>query len=356
MPYTVPTYSQIRDRYLQAIVNLQPAAAIGPDSDHFVRASGIAAVLEALYAHQAWGFRQAFPDLADADFMEKMANQRGLTRKAAVQAGGTVRVSGTVGAAVAAGLQVFTAQGVYFEITASGVIGGGGTVDLAAQALLAGIAGNQPNSTPVTFAAPTAGLLAAATLLTMTGGSDIEADDALLERLLLWLSEEAQGGNKVDYERWALGVPGVARAFVFDTRRGFATVDVVPMPASGLPSAPLLAAVQAVLDVKRPVGMSNITPVLALAPTAVPTDVAAALTLAAGYTLGSLNAALTAAVNDVFTKLAPGGTLIRAELIAALMNVEGVTDVTLTLPAANVTSLVNSTNLQLVTLGTLTLS
>ncbi len=356
MPYAVPTYIQIRDRYLQAVVNQRPDAAIGPDSDHFVRASALAAVVEALYAHQSWGFRQAFPDLADADYLERMANLRGLSRKAPVAAGGTVRFSGTVGAALASGQQVFSAQGIYYATTMAGVIGAGGTVDVPAQALVVGSSGNQSANTPATVNAPPSGVLSAASLLLMTGGADAESDKALLDRLLLWLSEEAQGGNKVDFERWALSVAGVDRAYVFDTRRGLGTVDVVPMPASGLPSAPLLAAVQAVLDARRPVGMSNATPVLALAPTAVPVNITGSFSMIPGYTLASLNAALTAAINALFASLAPGQPLIRSALISALMNVQGVTDVTLTAPSANVTSLVNSGNLQLLTVGTLTFS
>ncbi len=356
MPYPIQTFQQIRDRYLQAVVNLNPSAAIGPDSDHFVRGSATAAVLEGLYAHQAWVFRQAFPDLADADYMEKRANQEGLTRKAAAAATGTVRFSGTAGSAVPSGQQVFTAQGIYYQTTAVGVISGAGTVDIAAQALIAGAEGNQSNNTPATVNAPPSGVLAAASLLLMSGGSDTESDEALLERLLIELAEEAQGGNETDYKRWALSVPGVARAYVFSVRRGLSTVDVVPMPDSGLPSAPLLVAVQAVLDAKRPVGMSNIQPVLALAPTAVPTAVTGTLTLAAGYSLSTVLPLVQSAINQVFGQLAPGETLIRSKLISAIMNVEGVTDVTLAAPLGNVASLVNATNLQLVTPGAITIT
>lgn len=351
MGFEVPSFAQLRDRYLQAIVSQQPDAAIGPDSDHYVRASAQAAVLEGVYAHQAWVFRQAFPDLADADIMEKMANQRGLTRKAAAAAGGTVRFSGAAGTAVPLGQQVFTAQGVYFATTAAAVIGGGGTADVAAEAVVAGAGGNQANNTPATVNAPPAGITGAATILTMTSGADVESDADLLDRLLLELSEPAQGGNKKDYERWARSVAGVKRAYVFSTRRGAGTVDVVPMPESGLPSAGLLADVQAVLDELRPVGMLPGMAALALAPTAVVQAVTAALALAPGYTLVGVTPAVAAAVSGVFAELAPGDTLVRNKIIRAILNVVGVTDVTLTAPAANVPSLVDAANLQLVTQG-----
>ncbi|MET3461295.1 baseplate J/gp47 family protein [Variovorax atrisoli] len=354
--YPVPSFEQIRNRYLQAVANQWPDAAIGPDSDHFVRATATAAVVEGLYAHQMWVYRQAFPDLADDDLMEKMANQRNIYRKAAAVATGTVRYFGAAASPVPVGQQVFTAQSVYYAATAAGIVGVGGYVDLPAAAAVAGAAGNQSPNTAATVNAPPAGLTGVATILTMTGGADIESYDSLLSRLLLWLGEEAQGGNLDDYKRWTLAVPGVARAFVFDVRRGAGTVDVVPMPASGLPDAPLLAAVQAVLDVKRPVGMRNTSPVLALAPTPIVTPVTATLNIASGYTLAGLMPTLTAAIDAVFAALAPGGTLVRNELITALMNVAGVTDVTLVSPAANVTSSVISPALQIVTCGVKTLT
>ncbi|RSZ35069.1 MULTISPECIES: baseplate J/gp47 family protein [unclassified Variovorax] len=364
--YPVPSFDQIRNRYLQAVANQWPDAAIGPDSDHFVRATATAAVVEGLYAHQMWVYRQAFPDLADDDLMEKMANQRNIYRKAASVATGTVRFFGTEGSPVAVGQQAFTAQSIYYAATAAGVAGAGGYVDLAAAATAAGAAGNQSPNTAATVNAPPAGITGNATILTMTGGADIESYDSLLSRLLLWLGEEAQGGNIDDYKRWTLAVPGVARVFVFDVRRGAGTVDVVPMPATGLPDAPLLAAVQAVLDVRRPVGMRNSSPVLALAPTPIVTPVTAMLALASGYTLDPVVAeatgatyllpALTAAIDAVFAALAPGETLVRAALIKALMNVRGVTDVTLVAPATNVTSSVTSLALQIVTCGLKTLT
>lgn len=356
MSFTVPTFEEIRNQYLQAVVNQNAAAAIGPDSDHFVRASAIAAVLEGLYSHQVWVFRQAFPDLADADYMEKMASQRGLARKAAAAASGTVRFNGAAGTAVPLSQQVATAQGILFATTEAAVVGVGGTVDVAAVAVASGTSGNQTALTPATVSSPPVGVTSAALIVTMTAGADVESDADLLARLLLQLSELAQGGNAVDYERWALSVPGVDRVYVFDVRRGAGTVDVVPMPVTGLPGAPLLASVQAVLDANRPVGMLPVLGVVALAPTALATNVTAALTLASGFTLGGVTAAVQAAIAAVFLELSPGDTLVHNRLITAMLNVPGVTDVTLSAPAANVTSSVTSSLLELITAGVITLT
>lgn len=356
MAFAVPTFEQIRDRFLQALVNLRPEAAIGRDSDNFVRASAIAAVMESMYAHQAWGFRQAFPDLADPDYMEKMANLRGLTRKAAIAAAGTIRFTGTAGTNVPAGQLVYTAQGAYFGTDVAQLVGGGGTVDIPAVATIPGAGSNLSAATPATVSSPPAGIGASATILAMAGGTDVESDDALLARLLLLLSEEAQGGNATDYRRWALEVAGITRAYVFDVRRGAGTLDVVPLTDDGLPSTIQLDAVQAIIDARRPVGMRSRYGAMAMAPSAVPVSVACTLTFASGATLVDLSDELEEAVNSVFRGLGPGETLLRNKLITAVMNVPGVTDVTLVAPAANVTCLADETALQLIVRGALTLS
>lgn len=356
MPFNVPTYAQIRDRYLQAVVNQRPAAAVGPDSDNFVRASAIAAVLEGVYAHQAWVLRQAFPDLADADFLEKMANQRGIRRRAPVGAAGTVRFTGSEGINIPVGQQVFTAAGNYYTVTEALLIGAGGTVDVPASAVVPGAGGNLAGTSAATVSEPAAGIEPTCTVLTMTGGTDLETDEALLERLLLRLSEEAQGGNAADYRRWALEVSGVDRVYVFDARRGAGTVDVVPMPVSGLPSSPMLAAVQEIIDARRPVGMRPTLGVVAQLPTAVTVSIAAELSLAAGYTLEAVQAQVESSIDSVFSALGPGQALVRNQLVSAVMAVPGVTDVTLYAPSGNVTSSVDADSLEIILRGALTLS
>ena len=354
MPFTTDTFDQTRDKYLQAVRNNgKPDAPIGPDSDNYVRACAYAAVMEGVYAHQAWIFRQAFDDLCDDDVMERRANQLGLFRKPAALAGGTVRLSGTAGALVAAGQQMLTTQGVRYQTTALATIGAAGTVDVACIAMLAGLAGNQANNTPVTVDAPPGGVLANATLLTMTSGADVETYEALRTRLMFRRANPPQGGSKADYQLWALAVPGVARALVYPIRRGRGTVDVVPMPATGLPSPALVAAVQAYIDSVRPVGLGA-TGFQALAPTAVATNITATLTYAPGSSPVGVRAAVTAAIDALFATLVPGSTLVYSQLIAAIIATPGVADVLVNVPSGNVTCVDNESNLQVLTKGVVT--
>ena len=110
MAFPTKDYRQIRADILRDIANQQPAAYIGEDSDFAVRANAVASSIEGLYEHQKWIVRQVFPDTADSDYLERHASLRGITRKAAAFATGTVRFSGTVGSAVPIGTEVLAAE------------------------------------------------------------------------------------------------------------------------------------------------------------------------------------------------------------------------------------------------------
>ncbi len=45
----------------------------------------------------------------------------------------------------------------------------------------------------------------------VASGADIEDDDDFRERVLEAYQNPPQGGNRTDYQRWALAVPGVTR-------------------------------------------------------------------------------------------------------------------------------------------------
>lgn len=353
MPFQVPSFEQLRDIYLITVRNQNPAASTGPDSDHYVRGCGVAAVAEALFAHQSWVWRQAFPDLADEDILEKMAAQRGVPRKVARTASGTVRFTGTPGTVVPVGVTLATTVASY-TTTQAVTIGVGGSVDAAAEATQPGLAGNVATATAASLSGAPGGV-ATGQVLAMTGGSDRETAAALLERLLVVLSQPAQGGNRNDYIAWALAVPGVRRAFVFPLRRGPGTVDLVPMPETGLPAPELLAAVQDAIDALKPVGM-GVDGFLALAPTPLVVDIVGTLTLNDGVSLPQVLPQIDSGLSRVFYDTEPGQTLHLARIVATIVNVPGVRDVELTSPVANITPTVSTSVIEMVELGLINLS
>lgn len=351
MPYTTPDYHAVRDAILRDIANQLPSAATGADSDFSIRANATASAVEGLYQHQQWIARQILPDTADSDYLERHASLRNITRKAASAATGTVHFSGTVGSAVPIGTESKTNSGISIVTTAAGVIGAGGTVDIAAKASLAGLAGNQTAATVLTLSAAPAGVQSQAAIVTMTGGTDIESDAELLVRLLVDIRLPPAGGAAHDYSAWALEVPGVTDAYIFTQRRAANSVDVVIETLGGAPSVQLIADVLAHIETVRPCCAD----VLVMAPSLVVANIAAALTLS-GTTLVIATARINTLLTTYFNSLHVGQTVTRAKLITLMMEVSGVVDVNLTLPAANVVPLADATHSQLASLGTVTLT
>lgn len=352
MSFTTPDYQAIRDAILRDIANQEPSANVASDGDFALRANATGAAIEGLYQHQEWIARQIFPDTADADLMERHASLRGLTRKAARAATGSMTFSGTPASAVPAGTEAKTAAGVAFVTTGAGVIGGGGTVSLAAQAVVVGMAGNQPALVSLSLTAAPAGVLSTASVVTMTGGTDTETDGALLARLLYIMRNPPQGGAAHDYVIWAKDVPGVGEVYAYPLRRGLGTIDVLITTAGGLPDAQLLADVQDYVAARAPVGADFV----ALAPVLVPVAVTSTVVLAAGATLPAVSLAISDALTAYFATLTPGATVYLSRLRALISGVSGVLDFNLTAPAANVASTVDTTHIELLSLGVVTLT
>lgn len=332
MSYTVPTFEEIRAAYLRDLQNLLADVSTDVDSDYYVRASAIASAIDGLYAHQLWIVKQIFPDTADSDYLVLHAALHGLTRKAATRAVGTVRFTGTAGAAVPAGTEGATGDGIAYVTTEAAVLDDEGTVDVPSRASSAGADGNLDAETELTLTSAPSGVDAMALVIDMLGGTDAETDASLLERLLEALRNPPSGGNAADYKRWALEVDGVTQAWVYPLRRGIGTVDVAVASSGGLPSASLLADVQSHVDEVRP---ATVKELWAVSPTEVPVDVTAAVRIS-GATLDQVQARVESALAEYFADMEPGDTVYRSRLEAIITDIPGVVDRELTAPAASV--------------------
>ena len=354
MGFPTKDYREVAADILRDISNQLDQAYVGDDSDFSVRAKATGNAVEGLYEHQKWVIRQLFADTADSDILEtKHAGQRGIQRKAASFATGSIHLTGVTGSVIAIGTEAKTTNGVAFVTTSAGTVGVGGTVDIAAKASIAGLSGNQTAATALMLTAAPAGVQAQATIVTMTGGTDNENDPALLTRVLFDMQMPSAGGAKHDYYKWAMSVAGVTDVYVFSQRREVNSVDVVIETAGGAPSVQLIADVQAYID--RDDVRPMCADVLVMASTGVVVNIAAQLTLV-GITLADATAKINSILQAYFATLHVGDDVSRAKLISLMMSVQGVTDVILTTPAANVVILADNTHSQLATLGSVTLT
>lgn len=349
MPFNVPTFITIRDALLRDLKNQLPEADTGSDSDYFIRATSVASAVEGLYQHQAWIVRQIFPDTADRDYLELHARVRGLSRKSAVAARGKIKLTGTPGSTVPAGLTAKSSTQTYVT-TEAGAIGVDGTYEIAAAAALAGGAGNAAEGAALELTSAPSGVVSQAVIVTMDGGVDEESDSELLARLLELIRRPPAGGNKYDYRRWALEVPGVAAAYVYPMRRGIGTVDIVITTIDGVPSEETIDKVQAYIDDVRPVTAKSS---LVMAPDIKTVDVAVKVKLS-GTTQDAIKPQIEEALNAYFNQLVPGDSAIKSRIEAIISDLNGVVDRAVSQPTGNIDAEVTPEHVEWVRLGTVT--
>ena len=297
-----------------------------------------AAVVYLLHGHLDWLSDQLFGDTAEREFLLRLAAMYGITPTPATFASGTTLATGVNGSVILAGASLVRDDGATYEVTVGGTISGG-VLSITIQADEAGVGGNMLTSDVLDFESPITGVDSEVTVETpgIEGGNDEESTEELRVRYLLRLREPPQGGNDQDYEGWALAVAGVTRVWIYRHESGLGTLAIrfvrdgeIPI----FPSAPEVATVQAAIDLERPTTAE---------PTVVaPVDDPIAFTLAVVPNTAAVQAAVEAELDDLFFRDAePGdgagrGTVLLSAIQTAIGVSAGVTDYTLTTPAANV--------------------
>jgi uncharacterized phage protein gp47/JayE len=354
------TAEAYRDLLLDGLRSRIPALDTSEGSDAYVRAEALAFALEDLSNKAGWVSRQVFPDEAAASNLDRHAGNRGLTRKQAAKATGTVHFTGTTGTPILAGTIVDRVDGWSF-VTTSPAVWVGGDATAPATAEEAGVNGNMDAGTALTLSSPITNVDNDCDADTdFTGGLDLESDAQLLDRLLDHLQQPPAGGTANDWKQWTLEVDGVLEAYSFPLRRGLGTVDVViftegPGGARALPDAALITAVGDHLEKVRPVTVKSYQ---VLAATEVAVNVTVNLVeLEAGVVEADVQAAVQAAVEAVFPALAPGETLYHStDLERAVANTSGVLDFDVPTPAANTTATADETKVEVLIAGTVTVN
>lgn len=314
----------------------------------------------------------AFPIFAWGDYLDYHAALFGLERKAAVAAEGVVKFTGTQGSVIATGAIVSALPAspdgiaVEFATTATATIPVAGWVEVGVVAVDPGSEGNVSSGAITSIDSPLVGVDTVTNDAATEGGTDVEDDEALRERLMIEF--EGQGGGSInDYKRWALSRPGVGRVFVNPVWNGPGTVQVVLMTATGDPvSGAVVADVQTYLDptagTADGVAPPGIT-VTVQTPAAVAINVAATVTFKPGYSLDGTGGTveqrslILKALSDYIDSLQVGETVVYQHVLAQFFRADGVYSVGgLTVNGGTADVALTSNPPQVASLGTVTLT
>jgi len=234
--------------------------AVGDDAELSVRLYAAAAQLESLYGYCDWALNQSFPQTASGQYLDMHAGLRGLSRKQAAKAGGSIRFYLAAEAGedtpVLAGTVCLTAGLVRFVTVEDGVIPAGEkSCTVAAEAEEEGPGGNAAAGAVTRMAQIPVGIAGCRNDAAFSGGREEEDDEALRSRILTSFCRLPNGANAAFYEERAMSHEGVAGVQVLPRNRGAGTVDVVISAHGGLPEESLVQAVQEDLQAVREIAV-----------------------------------------------------------------------------------------------------
>jgi len=328
----------IEEIYQTLLASFAERAGFAPEEgcDLAVRLWAAAAQIQALGIQADWVLDQSFPQTAQGVYLDYHGQMRGINRLPAVKAVGTLRFSVDLPPVseitIPADTVCMTAAEQRFRTTEMAVLAAGElAVDVPAEAVEAGDAGNAaPGAVRLLTACPLA-VTACTNPAAFSGGRDAEGDEALRGRILESYRRLPNGANAAWYERTAMDFGGVAAAKAVGRARGTGTVDVYVTTEQGLPSAELLAGLQAELGAKREIAVD----VQVKAPTVAQVDVTVAVAPAAGASFQEVKAAAEQSITTFFTGRLLGQPVRLAELGSRLYALEGVENYRFTAPAVD---------------------
>lgn len=334
MPFERPSLQELIERSVADI------EARLPGTDARLRRSNLnvlarvhAGAVHQLYGYIAYLAEQLMVDTAERSYLERYASIFGVNRLPGAFAEGDVTFTGADGAIVPAGTELQRADGqAYTTITDATISGGTGTASVRAD--VSSAAGNAEVGVALTMITPVAGVNTAATVAVdgLSGGADVESDDALRARILRRIQQAPHGGNKNDYVTWALEVPGVTRAWCYPLELGTGTVVVRFVrddDADLIPDAGEITAVYEYIEARRPV-TANLT---VLAPVAAPLN----FDIAVVPDTAAVRAAVEAELTDLLRREAqPNGTILVSHLREAISVAAGEANHVLNSPSDDV--------------------
>ena len=298
--------------------------------------SSFALELEAAYVDLDAVARQAYPQFAQDEYLDSLAEAAGLVRKDATLAQGTITFTGEDGTEVPIGTLVTTisptsgtGQPVVFETLEDVTLATDGLGAFVADAAIratatsSGAIGNVSANAISRLDDEISGVTGVNNAAATSGGADAEDDDTLRNRLIARLSTGRATGTAGDYEAWAMSVPGVGAAHVEPLWNGNGTVRVTVTDVTGAPVAgSVLTAVTDLIYSYTPVGAD----VTVITTSASLHDVSITLALATDVVTADVQTAINNAINTYFTGATPGSRLYVSALTAAVVAVTGVVD------------------------------
>ena len=232
-------------------------------SDTGLRLRVMAGELYRLQTELSWLRRQAFPQTAAGEWLDRHGEMRGVTRKEAARARGEITFSrylplsfdlvipkGTLCASTGS-------DPVEYETTEQAVLTAGElTVTVPAQAVLGGTAGNMAAGHVNTLLSSLVGINYLSNRVPFTGGREQEDEEEYRSRVLAAYANIPNGTNAAYYRDVALSCQGVGSVGVIPRKNGDGTVGVYVWGEGEAPRQSVLDGLKVEYKRRREIGVN----------------------------------------------------------------------------------------------------
>lgn len=336
MPLDRPSFIQLLDSYLADMEAEFGGGPYEPRSAEYAEGVAVAGISHQIWGDVALAAEKLIPDRADAESMLRWAALYGITPAAALKHAGSIQYTATGAATIATNDLMRLRDGTVYIATADASVLVAGPIVVQVEASVAGSDGQAVAGAQAILAVPHANIVSEGAVLApgLSGGANEQSPQVVLARLIQRLRNPPGVGTAADYERWALEVAGVTRAWVIPSHAGAGTVGVVfvrdgDLPGSIIPDAGEVTAVQTYLNTKSPVVATPI----AFGPVAYPAD----LMIALNPNTVALQAAAALAIDAAINTGASYGQLFALSRISeAISAVTGEESHTILSPASDI--------------------
>lgn len=335
MAVSRPTLEKIIERIIGDIDTTNPELyASIPETPMNVFATASGGIVHGVYGYTDFLFKMALPTEGGATgtYLAKWGSLYGVDQRTATAARPTVRFVATGAGVLPSGLMLRRVDGALYEILEETAFAFGDN-DVVFVAVQTGEASSIDDQTVLTMTESVVNIALTGVVQGDADGEDIESESAWSARIRAKMQSEASGGNKADFIRWATDVPGVGSAWLVSTLSPYVDIRITSNDPSDLePSVELIAAVQAVMDEKKPVPSIPIVsaPVITLRNITL-----TSLTPNNAATHSAVNAALRAFFDlPAFREAA--ATIYRTQIDAVIQGAAGVVTFTRTVPASDI--------------------
>lgn len=304
-------------------------------------------------------YENSFIDTAYGDDLSELVKINGTTRKEAISATGKVKfyrsTPATVDYLIPVGTLVETlpdneGNTCSYETTENVTLLTGQTEVYAnVNAIEPGVASNVVINKVIVINNPPMGIESVTNDEVISGGEDEESDDDLKTRTKSALETAGQGTilaltNKI------LSNPGIKSVKILDMQRGIGTVDILVLGYTLPMASDLMTQITQIATDTKAGGID----VILYEPTTNTVNISMTLTLSQGTTINDVSVLVNDAINNYFSSLGIGNSLIKNQLSKEILNntEDKVIDLTINIPSSNIVVDDNS----IIILGTVTLN